>query len=106
MESFWNTLSKPLLVLAPMADVTDPAYRKLISETGAPDVFWTEFVSSDGLYATREKVGMKDEENPLMRDFQYGKNEHPIVAQKEHGCMFFSAFCRLNGPVIYLKSIG
>ena len=81
MHSFWHTLQKPLLVLAPMADVTDPAYRKLIQETGAPDVFWTEFVSADGLYATRERVEMLDEDNPLMRDLKYEKNEHPIVAQ-------------------------
>lgn len=81
MDTFWHSLKKPLIVLAPLADVTDPAYRRLIAETGAPDVLWTEFVSADGLYATREKVGMKDEENPLMRDFQFGKNEHPIVAQ-------------------------
>lgn len=81
MDTFWHSLKKPLIVLAPLADVTDPAYRRLIAETGAPDVLWTEFVSADGLYATREKVGMKDEENPLMRDFQFGENEHPIVAQ-------------------------
>lgn len=81
MESFWNTLAAPFYALAPLADVTDPAFRRLISEYGAPDVLWTEFVSADGLYHTREKKGMKDEENPLMRDLQFGEGEHPIVAQ-------------------------
>jgi len=81
MESFWTKLKKPLYVIAPMADVTDPAYRKLIAEYGAPDVMWTEFVSADGLYATREKKKMPDEENPLLRDFQFSPGEHPIVAQ-------------------------
>jgi len=81
MDSFWNKLPKPFFVLAPMADVTDPAYRRLINECGQPDVSWTEFVSADGLYHTREKKGMKDEENPLMRDLQYGSEERPIVAQ-------------------------
>lgn len=81
MHSFWNTLKKPFFVLAPMADVTDAAYRKLIAEYGAPDVTWTEFVSADGLYYTREKKGMKDEENPLMRDLQFTEGERPIVAQ-------------------------
>ncbi|MEK7510989.1 MAG: tRNA-dihydrouridine synthase [Patescibacteria group bacterium] len=81
MESFWTRLRKPFFVLAPMADVTDPAYRRLIAEYGAPDVTWTEFVSADGLYATRERKGMKDEENPLMRDLQYGEGERPILAQ-------------------------
>ncbi|MDB5189059.1 MAG: tRNA-dihydrouridine synthase [Parcubacteria group bacterium] len=81
MNSFWNELKKPIMVLAPMADVTDPAYRKLIAQTGRPDVTWTEFVSADGLYATRERKLMKDEENPLVRDFLYTEGERPIVAQ-------------------------
>jgi nifR3 family TIM-barrel protein len=81
MESFWKNVPKPLFVLAPMADVTDPAYRRLIAETGRPSVTWTEFVSADGLYHTREKKGMKDDENPLMRDLLFTPGEHPIVAQ-------------------------
>jgi len=79
--SFWNNLPKPFFVLAPMADVTDPAYRKLIAEYKAPDVTWTEFVSADGLYHTREKGIMTDEDNPLVRDLLYGDAERPIVAQ-------------------------
>lgn len=64
-----------------MADVTDPAYRRLIAETHPPDVMWTEFVSADGLYHTREKKRMDDEENPLVRDLRYMPEERPIVAQ-------------------------
>lgn len=64
-----------------MADVTDPAYRRLIAEYKAPDVTWTEFVSADGLYHTREKAKMPDEENPLMRDLRFTDAERPIVAQ-------------------------
>ncbi len=87
MQSFWNSLPKPFLTLAPMADVTDPAYRKLIAELSkgqegsVPFVTWSEFVSADGLYHTREKKGMKDEENPLVRDLAYTEAERPIVAQ-------------------------
>jgi nifR3 family TIM-barrel protein len=81
MTSFWHTLPRPFFVLAPMADVTDPAYRRLICAYGKPDVTWTEFVSADGLYHTREKKGMKDEENPLVRDLLYTEGERPIVAQ-------------------------
>ena len=81
MESFWHKLPKPFFALAPMADVTDPAYRKVIAKYGAPDVTWTEFVSADGLHATREKKGMPDAENPLMRDLLYSEDERPIVAQ-------------------------
>lgn len=81
MESFWEKLPRPFMALAPMADVTDPAYRKLIAETGRPDIAWTEFVSADGLFHTREKKGMQDAENPLVRDLQYTEGERPIVAQ-------------------------
>lgn len=81
MHSFWEKLPRPFFALAPMADVTDPAYRRLIQETAKPDIMWTEFVSADGLYHTREKKGMKDEENPLVRDLGYASGERPIVAQ-------------------------
>ncbi len=79
--SFWKQLPKPFFVLAPMADVTDPAYRKLIAEYKRADVTWTEFVSADGLYHTREKGIMSDDVNPLLRDLQFTEAERPIVAQ-------------------------
>ncbi|MES2225191.1 MAG: tRNA-dihydrouridine synthase [Patescibacteria group bacterium] len=87
MESFWKSLPKPFFVLAPMADVTDPAYRALIAQMGKPDVTWTEFVSADGLYHTREprkdgtRVYEHDADNPLMRDLLFTEAERPIVAQ-------------------------
>lgn len=78
--------------MAPMADVTDVAFRALVAARGAPDVFWTEFVSADGLYHTREISKMKDADptslgsfeghgNPLMRDLQFAEDQRPIVAQ-------------------------
>ncbi|HVX90595.1 MAG TPA: tRNA-dihydrouridine synthase [Candidatus Paceibacterota bacterium] len=81
MDSFWTKLKRPFFVMAPMADVTDPAYRRLIAQLHAPDVTWTEFVSADGLYHTREVKKMPDDENPLMRDLQFSEHERPIVAQ-------------------------
>lgn len=83
--SFWNALPRPFFALAPMADVTDPAYRSMIARFGKPHVTWTEFVSADGLYHTRERKKMPDSENPLVRDIGYTEEERPIVAQ------FFSA---------------
>lgn len=81
MKSFWDDLKKPLVVMAPLADVTDPAFRALIAKHGKPAVTWTEFVSADGLYYTREVKKMPDDENPLMRDLQFTDAERPIVAQ-------------------------
>ncbi len=77
---FWAKLEKPLFVLAPMADVTDCAFRQMIAKYsrhgepgGGPDVFWTEFVSADGLCSAGREV--------LLRDFVFTDREHPIVAQ-------------------------
>ncbi len=81
MESFWNRLPKPFFVMAPMADVTDAAFRALVAKLGAPDVFWSEFVSADGLYHTREIGKLPDQRNPLMRDLLKSEAERPIVAQ-------------------------
>ncbi len=81
MQNFWKKLKTPFMVLAPMADVTDPAFRKIIAKYGKPDVFFTEFVSADGLYHTREIQKMPDKKNPLIKDLLFSENEKPIVAQ-------------------------
>lgn len=79
-RGFWDALPKPFFALAPMADVTDAAFRQMIAkysrhgETGGgPDVFWTEFVSADGLSSAGRDV--------LLRDLAFSEREHPIVAQ-------------------------
>lgn len=74
--NFWNTLSKPIMVLAPMADVTDAAFRRVIAKYGKPDVIWTEFVSADGIVHAAPAGKAK-----LMRDLLYTEAERPIVAQ-------------------------
>lgn len=57
-----------------MADVTDPAFRRIIAKYGKPEVMWTEFVSADGLAhpSAREK---------LIKDLAFTEAERPIVAQ-------------------------
>ena len=70
---FWKTLPRPIFLLAPMADVTDAAFRAVIAARGKPDVMFTEFVSADGLFlGGREK---------LEKDLQFSPAERPIVAQ-------------------------
>lgn len=71
--NFWKNLKKPILVLAPMADVTDPAFRSIIPKYGKPPVMWTEFVSADGLF-----LGGYD---ALIKDLAFTEAERPIVAQ-------------------------
>lgn len=75
-NGFWDTLAKPIMVLAPMADVTDVAFRRVIAKYGKPDVMWTEFVSADGLARAPEE-GLRK----LMKDLEYSEGERPIVAQ-------------------------
>src|SRR3990167_1719316 len=87
MKSFWDTLPKPFFVMAPMADVTDVAFRALVAKRGKPDVFWTEFVSADGLYHTlngktfSHSQECENVKNPLLRDLIFEENQRPIVAQ-------------------------
>ncbi|OGI94282.1 hypothetical protein A3A07_01400 [Candidatus Nomurabacteria bacterium RIFCSPLOWO2_01_FULL_41_52] len=99
--NFWQKLKKPIFCLAPMADVTDCAFRQIIAKYschggvgGGPDVFYTEFVSADGLAhpEAREK---------LLIDLKYSENERPIVAQifggKPENIRIASALCKKLG---------
>lgn len=84
--NFWEKLQKPFFVLAPMADVTDAPFRRMIAKHsahvrtdgtfGGPDVMWTEFVSADGLIRATPEGRKK-----LMADLVYSEEERPIVAQ-------------------------
>lgn len=73
MKNFWKELKKPIFVIAPMANVTDVAFRSMFAKYGKPDVMWTEFVSADGLCSPGKKM--------LLRDLEFSKKEKPIVAQ-------------------------
>lgn len=84
--SFWQKLPTPFYVLAPMADVTDAPFRRMIAKysahtrldgtKGGPDVMWTEFVSADGLMRATPEGKQK-----LLADLMYTDEERPIVAQ-------------------------
>src|SRR3989338_4933153 len=73
MSNFWAQLPKPFFALAPMADVTDAALRRIVAKYGKPDVLWTEFVAVDGLLSPGSAV--------LLKDLLYTEEERPIVAQ-------------------------
>ena len=45
IKGFWDNIEKPIYAMAPMADVTDAAFRYMIAKYGKPDVIFTEFVS-------------------------------------------------------------
>lgn len=94
---FWEKLEKPFFVLAPLANVTDAVFRRIITKyskyggkditngseaslpaealrVGGPDVLWTEFVSADGLCHPEGR-------DALLRDLWFTEGERPIVAQ-------------------------
>jgi nifR3 family TIM-barrel protein len=71
--SFWHRLKRPFFVLAPMADVTDTVFRRVIAAHGRPDVMFTEFVSADGLQSAGRPA--------VIRDLLYTEGERPLVAQ-------------------------
>ena len=80
VKGFWKKLAisrrrldMPILALAPMADVTDLAFRRIIAKYGKPDVMFTEFVSCDGLCSEGRKN--------LLPILKYSEKERPIVAQ-------------------------
>jgi nifR3 family TIM-barrel protein len=78
-KGFWAKIKKPIFALAPLANVTDAAFRRVIacySKPAGPHVMYTEFVSADGLFLSDEKG-----RNVLMRDLIFTDAERPIVAQ-------------------------
>lgn len=78
-DSFWYRIPRPFFALAPMEDVTDPAFRALIAAHSSPDVprvLYTEFTSADGLVLADESG-----QRALRRKLAYTRIERPIVAQ-------------------------
>ena len=92
-NSFWGTLPRPFFTLAPMADVTDVAFRAMFAKYGKPDVFWTEFVSADGLCSPGREV--------LKIDLLFEENQRPIVAQ-----LFTSTPEHMYRAGMYVKELG
>lgn len=83
VRGFWQNIvdtklkkGETITVLAPMADVTDVAFRFMIakySKPYGPQVTWTEFVSADGLNSPGREI--------LKRDLEFSEEERPVVAQ-------------------------
>ena len=69
------------IFLAPMEDVTDPAFRLMCKNFGA-DMVYTEFVSADALIRsvskTEQKLNISDEERPVAIQI-YGKDTATMV---------------------------
>jgi tRNA-dihydrouridine synthase len=73
LDSKLKLLPKPFLVLAPMDDVTDTVFRRVIANTAAPDLYFTEFVNVDGLQSPGRAK--------LLKKLKFTEQEAPIIAQ-------------------------
>lgn len=71
--NIWQDLKKPFTVLAPMDDVTDSAFRTLVSEIGKPDLYFTEFANVEGIFSQGNKT--------VMRKLYFTPQEQPLIAQ-------------------------
>lgn len=74
MNNFWLKLKKKkqaILALAPMAGITDSAFRQMCKKYGA-DVVYTEMVSADGLHYDSKKT---------LEFLRFDKAERPVVIQ-------------------------
>ncbi len=73
MKTIWDKLEKPIFILAPMEDVTDTVFRRIISSCGRPNLYFTEFTNVDGLASKGDKV--------VSQRILYTKEEKPLIAQ-------------------------
>lgn len=85
MKNFWETLPKPIIALAPMAGVTDAAFRIVCKDFGA-DVLYTEFASANALVYESERT---------FDMIKFDPREQPVV------CQIFG-----NDPEMFRKAAG
>ena len=82
MTSFWQQLPKPFFILAPMEAVTDIVFRHVVAKAGRPDIFFTEFVSTDGYcspkgkHSTAGRLAFTEDEHPMVVQIWGDKPEH------------------------------
>lgn len=72
--NFWESLQKPIMILAPMDGVTDSVFRQIVCSVGRPDVLFTEFVPIDAILSIKGQDVIK-------KSLQFSETERPIVAQ-------------------------
>ncbi len=73
-NNIWQSLKKPIMILAPMEEVTDTVFRQIVGSCGAPDLYFTEFTSVEGM---NHKKGIKHIQHRLF----FTEKERPIIAQ-------------------------
>ncbi len=70
--TFWDTLPRPILGLAPMDGITNQPTRHIQKKYGQPAVIYTEFVAVERL-----DIG----DPAMLNDFLYDESQRPVIAQ-------------------------
>lgn len=79
MINFWQNLKKPFYALAPMAGITDSAFRQVCAGFGA-DVLYSEMASAAALFYAKDKTNdLSDLET--MKLLEFAESERPYVVQ-------------------------
>lgn len=85
MNNFWEKLNKPFYVLAPMAGITDSAFRQICKEFGV-DVVYSEMASATALVynpkPTLDMLAFSKKERPYVVQLFGSKPEHFAFAAK------------------------
>ncbi len=71
MRSVYQRLPRPFIAAAPMDDITDTAFRRVLRQASAPDLMYTEFAWVKGLCSSkptrsRDRLRFHPEERPLI----------------------------------------
>lgn len=69
----YKNLPKPFFALAPLDEVTDTVFRRVVADCAPPDVFFTEFVNVDGLQSPGRPK--------LLKKLRFTPFEQPLIAQ-------------------------
>jgi tRNA-dihydrouridine synthase len=71
--NYMQGLPKPFFVLAPLDDVTDTVFRRVVADCAPPDLYFTEFVNVDGLQSPGRPK--------LLKKLRFTPREQPLIAQ-------------------------
>lgn len=103
--NIWTRFDRPFSVLAPMDDVTDITFRKLVRKWAAPDILFTEFASVDGMMSSgRNRVEKKlrlneDEDNLVAQLWGLVPENFEAIARELSGAGFAGIDLNMGCPV-------
>ena len=90
MKNPWKTQTKkPIFILAPREAVTDTVFRHVVKQASAPDIFFTEFVSTDGYasdkgrHSTKSRLLFTNDERPIIAQIWGNKPENFSLMAKD-----------------------